>query len=452
MQHAREPVFLLDAERRLAYVNPAWEELTGYAADAVLGLDCRPCGPSRVGETAGLGDSFGPPSEVLAGQPAGGPILIVHAQGERRWRRVEFWPYHDGKGTLLFVFGLVREREAPAHAPDAASQRLRTELLEIRDRLLARHGFDTLIGRGAGHRRLLDQVRAAAATTVPVLVVGEPGTGKRLVARTIHQQGPHPQALFLSFDCAALPPEDLQRELFGIVGGEQTPRTALPQGSTVLLRDVLDLPRDLQNGLTSTLGAGVRLLATTTGDPERARRDDRLCLDLYYALTTLVIHLAPLRDRLDELPLLVQHLMERANQRGERRRSGFSPEAMDALIGYDWPGNLRELARVIDAAQVRGTADLIQVDDLPAAIRGHLGSSYNPPPMPPAVVPLDDLLTQVERRVIEQALQRARHNKSRAAELLDISRPRLYRRIKELNIPDEPEPADDVPTPLAPRP
>ena len=100
---------------------------------------------------------------------------------------------------------------------------------------------------------------------------------------------------------------------------------------------------------------------------------------------------------------------------------------------------------------MRGAADVIQLDDLPAAIRGHLGSAYNPPPMPPAVLPLDDLLTQVERRLIERALQRARQNKSRAAELLEISRPRLYRRIKELNIPDEPEPADDAPD-LTPRP
>ena len=225
---------------------------------------------------------------------------------------------------------LVRRHEAPPHAPDADSQRLRTELIGLRDRLLERHGFDTLIGRGPGHLRLLNQVRAAAATTVPVLVVGEPGTGKRLVARTIHQQGSHSQALLLSFDCAALPPEDLERDLFGLDAGRGASGMALPGGSTVLLRDVLELPRDLQGRLASALDCGVRLLATTTGEPERARLDDRLRPDLYFALTTLVVRLAPLRDRLDELPLLAQHLLERANLRGPRRRSGFSPEAMDA--------------------------------------------------------------------------------------------------------------------------
>jgi PAS domain S-box-containing protein len=445
LQHAREPVFVLNAERRLVYVNRAWEELTGYAAETVLGTDCRPMSPAKVGDPAGLGASFSPPLEALAGRPAGVPTLIVHAQGERRWRRVEFWPYHDVQGALLCLLGLVRERGESPHTLDAESQRLHTDLMEVRERLLARTGFDTLIGRGPGHQRLLDQVRAAATTHVPVLVVGGPGTGKRLVARTIHQQGPHPQSLLLAFDCAALPPEDLERDLFGIDGSRDAPRLALPEGSTLLLRDVLDLPRDMQGRLVSALGPAVRLLATTSGDPERARLDDRLRPDFYYALTTLVVRLAPLRDRLDELPLLAQHLLERANLRGERWRSGYSPEALDALIGYDWPGNVHELARVVDATHGRGTDDVIQIDDLPAAIRGHLGSAYTPPPMPPTIMPLDDLLTQVERRLIEQALQRAGQNKSRAAELLDISRPRLYRRIKELNIPDVPEPADDAP-------
>ncbi len=113
------------------------------------------------------------------------------------------------------------------------------------------------------------------------------------------------------------------------------------------------------------------------------------------------------------------------------------------LAAYDWPGNIRELMRVIEAAHALAADDLIRAEDLPAAIRGHLGAAYTPPPMPPAIHPLDQTLTQVERRLIEQALQLARRNKSRAAELLDISRPRLYRRMKELNIPDEPSAEDD---------
>jgi PAS domain S-box-containing protein len=440
-QQAREPVFVLDDQRRLVYVNAAWEELTGHPAAAVMGLECLPHGPARDGDLAGMGGSFSPPPEALAGRPCGGPSLIIHADGERRWRRLEFWPLHDGRGGLAGLLGFVRAPDEPAHASDSVAQRLRAELAEIRDRLRHEPGLDTLMGTGAEHRRLLDQVRAAAATYVPVLILGEPGTGKRTVARTIHGRGPRAQGSFLPYDCAALPPEVLERELFGFSLGRGDRRLAVPEGSTLLLVDILDLPRDLQGRLAEApLGAGwTRLLATATLDPETARDQDRLRPDLYYVLTTFVIRLTPLRQRLEDLPLLAQHLLERANLRKEHQLSGIAPEAMGVLAAYDWPGNLRELARVIEEAHGRAQGDVLGTSDLPASIRGNLGSAYTPPPMPPPLTPLDDLLTQLERRLIEGALARARQNKSRAAELLDISRPRLYRRIKELNIPDVPE-------------
>jgi transcriptional regulator with AAA-type ATPase domain len=441
-QQAREAVLVLNAERRFIYVNRAWEELTGHLASAVLGLVCNPHGPSVPDELDGLGGSFCPPPEALAGQPSGAPTLIVRASGERLWRRVEFWPFHDERDQLLCLLGLVRDADDPTRVPDSEASRPRVALMEIRERLRRRYGFENLIGRGPSHRRLLDQITASAATSVPVLIVGEPGTGKRLVTRIIHQQGPRSGSLLLPIDCAALPPEVIERELFEECGEASAHRLRLPEGSSLLLSDILELTRDLQARLAGVIDDRVRLLATTAGDPEQALQSGRLRPDLYYALTTLVIRLSPLRERLDDLPLLGQHLLERANARGERQRLGFSPEALDVLAGYDWPGNLRELERVIDAAHAQGDGDLVQANDLPAAIRGHLGSAYTPPPMPPPVTPLDELLTQLERRLIEQALLKARQNKSRAAELLEISRPRLYRRIKELNIPDEPETAD----------
>ena len=161
-----------------------------------------------------------------------------------------------------------------------------------------------------------------------------------------------------------------------------------------------------------------------------------------------MIRLQPLRERRDELPALAQHLLERANQRGGKQKSGFSPRTISALMAYEWPGNLRELARVIDHAHTQsdGGEPLVALDDLPASIRGHLGGGFPPPTQPRPIKPLDELLTEVERRLIETALRQARGNKSRAAEVLGISRPRLYRRIKELNLPDD-DLADDTPPP-----
>ena len=261
LRQVREPAFWLTADLKLIWVNRAWEDLTGHPAASVAGLICRAHGPTRGGDLPGLGGSFYPPPEAIAGRPAGARTLIVHASGERRWRRVEYWPFHHEGGRLFALLGLVRPLDDLPMAPDADSQRLRAELLEVRDRLLGRYGLDSLIGRGPAHRRLLDQVVAASASTVPVLVVGEPGTGRRLVARAIHQLGGTRHGPFVPLDCAALPTEVLERELFGLGldhgDFSSSPRLGLPDGSTLLIGDILDLPRDLQGRLASALDSRV---------------------------------------------------------------------------------------------------------------------------------------------------------------------------------------------------
>lgn len=449
-QRSREPLFWLDAKLTLAWVNQAWEELTGYPSELVLGTSCASYAATRAGDVNDLAASFRPPPESLAGQPSGTPALIYRADGERLWRRLAFWPFSDEAGALIGVLGAVRLIDEPSDVPDSEQGRLHAELLTLRRRMIERHGLDGLIGSGPSHRRLLEQVRLASDSNVPVLIVGEPGTGKRHVARAIHHQGPNGQRPFLAFDCEAMPSEILERELFGPnededLDARRRPRLSLGDGSTLLIVGPSHLPRDLQARLVEALDARVRLLATTTGEPESALADERLRPDLYYAMTSLVVRLRPLRDRLDELPALAQHFLERMNERGGPQRGGFTPVAIDALTAHDWPGNLSELARVVEHAHARATGILIAAEDLPATIRGHLGGAYNPPATPVAIKPLDQLLTEVERRAIETAMRQSRSNKSRAAEILGISRPRLYRRIKELNLPDEDEPNDDHP-------
>jgi PAS domain S-box-containing protein len=460
-QQASEPIFWLDPALKLAWVNRAWEQLTGYPAQRVVGLTCQDHAPTLAEDLADLAASFRPPPESLAGQPAGTPTLILHAGGERIWRRLEFWPFRDENQALIGLLGQVRPVDCQPSAPDTQVNQIHVELLETRRRLQERYGFDSLIGFGPSHRRLLDQVRLAAASKLPALIVGEAGTGKQQVARTIHQQGSDRHWPFVPFDCEALPAEILERELFGVTKqytgqadvantarGSAKPRLSLGDGSTLLVREIVKLPRDLQARLVASLDSPVRLLATTTVDPEIAHKGEQLRTELYFALTTLVLRLLPLRERRDELPVLAQHLLERANQRGGHQRSGFSPQAISALMTYDWPGNVRELARVIDQAHAhpQGEGPLVAIEDLPASIRGNLGAGFPPPTHAASIKPLDELLTEVERRLIETALRQARSNKSRAAEMLGISRPRLYRRIKELNLPDDAESPDDIET------
>jgi DNA-binding NtrC family response regulator len=386
--------------------------------------------------------------------------LIFHASGGRMWRRVEFVPFRDQHEDLIGLLGVVRRPGDPPGLPDTEANSLHVQLLAVRRKLQDGAGFDTLLGLGPAHRRLLEQVRLAAGTSAPVLIVGAPGTGKRLVARAIHQTSAGRNQPLIPFDSEALPPEILERELFAALKDsdpqtldtshafpERRPRLSLGEGSTLLIREIFMLPRDLQARLAVSLDSSIRLIGTSVLDPEIALSTERIRPDLYYALTTLVIRLRPLHDRLHELPLLAQHLLERANQRGGIQRTGFSPEALSALLEYDWPGNLTELARVIDHAHALGCGDRssLTIDDLPTSIRGNLGAAYLPPPLHQTLKPLDQLLIEVEQQSIDSALRQARGNKSRAAELLGISRPRLYRRIKELNLPDEADAPDEPP-------
>ena len=441
-RQAREPVFLLDPQGRFAFVNASWEALTGRSAESVIGSPVHPDQGTIDPRSEALAAGFCPPPEAMAGRPSGGVSLIQGPAGERLRRRVEYWPYHDNQGGLLGLLGLVRQADCPPLAAESESLRARGEMADLREELRARFGFDDLIGRGPRHDRLLGQVRDAGAAAASVLIVGEPGTGRSLVALLVHRGGPRSEAPLISLDVAALSPEILGRELLA-----NAPAADRPPPSAIVVEEALGMPRDLQAGVAEAIRSGsLRVLATTADDPEMALREDRLRDDYYFALTGLVIRLAPIRERLDELPMLAAHFLEKANRRGTRRRSGFEPEALDAMRRYDWPGNLAELRRVVESAHDRGPGDAIAADDLPAAIRGELASAYPPPPMPSPITPLDRWLTQLERRLIEQALHRARQNKSRAAEILAISRPRLYRRIKELEIPDEPEAPDPAPS------
>src|SRR5580704_14658207 len=211
-QQASEPIFWLDPALKLSWVNRAWEQLTGYPAESVVGLTCQDHAPTHAGDLADLAASFHPPPESLQGQPSGTPTLIFHAGGERIWRRLEFWPFRDEHQTLIGLLGQVRPVDCQLSVPDTQVNPIHVELLETRRRLQNQYGFDSLIGFGPSHRRLLDQVRLAVASKTPVLIVGEAGTGKQQVARTIHQHGPGRHWPLVAFDCESLPAEILERE------------------------------------------------------------------------------------------------------------------------------------------------------------------------------------------------------------------------------------------------
>jgi DNA-binding NtrC family response regulator len=273
--------------------------------------------------------------------------------------------------------------------------------------------------------RLARQVRLALQVPEPVLLVGERGAGKQTVARVIHHQGRDAESAFAGLDCERLPADALAALLAGAP-------PALAGVGTVYLRQVCGLPRELQALLCQRLASGgdrPRVIAGLTAPAEELVHEGRLLRELAGLLSPLTLDVPPLRQRLDDLP----HLIERMLPRLQGGPVALSPAAHEVLRGHAWPGNLAELFAVLADSRPRATQARIDAGDLPASLRlgDRLGREA---PRPPAQAPLPELLEQVERRLIEVALRRARGNRSKAADALGIYRSLLVRRMKALGL------------------
>jgi transcriptional regulator with GAF, ATPase, and Fis domain len=328
--------------------------------------------------------------------------------------------------------GLVSELVASTLARHRAETELCTVLAEnewLRARLEAEnrylqaevgqeHDVEDIVGRSAALRAVLHKLDQVAATDVPVLLLGETGTGKELVARAIHARNGRGARPLIAVNCAALPPPRVESELFGhekgaFTGASQARagRFELADGSTLFLDEIADLEpalqakllRVLQDGEVQGLGGtrvqkvDVRIVAATNRDLEPAMREGRFRPDLYYRLSVFPITLPPLRERRGDIPLLVWHFIQ-SRQRALGRSITEVPKAvMEALAGYDWPGNVRELQNVIDRAMILSSGPLLRVDEALGLAR----AADRHPPAPPAAGTLEE----AERAHILQILE-----------------------------------------------
>jgi DNA-binding NtrC family response regulator len=344
-----------------------------------------------------------------------------------RWWDVEFFPFLDKKGLLRLLGKIVPVASEAAFAATSVPEKVIDMCLGLRQRYAMEH----LSSNVPAGQRVLEQVRLACQTTTPVFVTGEPGSGKHWVARTIHHQGPSRCGAFVRLDCARLPVPMLAAALFGTEG----PVLPVRQG-TQFLQEPQCLPHDLQARLIETLGEaeGVRTVVACSADPATEIRTGRLYEELFYALSPLVITVPPLRERIADLPRLVERMLVRVQEGEPARVVGLTPQAWEAFRLYHWPENLRELYATLQSACRRAPADRLDVDHLPAKIRLTRRLEETPGPQTERALPLDKLLEQVEHRLILLTLQKSMGNRSRAAELLAISRPRLLRRMELLGI------------------
>jgi DNA-binding NtrC family response regulator len=322
---------------------------------------------------------------------------------------------------------------------------LRSHVGALQQQLEAACQFQGMVGKNPLMLEVFSLIRRLAKHFTTVLVTGETGTGKEMVAKALHVLSPRASAPFIPCNCAAIPETLAESELFGHERGAFTGAVATKpgrfeaaKGGTIFLDEVSEMPVTLQPKLLRVLESGeiqrvgsptpirldVRVIATTNRNLRDWVEAGRFRRDLFYRLNVVEISLPPLRDRKDDLPLLCSHFLRLANQRTGKSIQGLSRQAQAALFRHDWPGNVRELARTIEHAALLTQGNFIGLKDLPPALQ-HLsvppgGRAFEGGPL---------TLDEVERAQILQALRIAGNNKVRAAELLSISRRSLYRKL-----------------------
>jgi DNA-binding NtrC family response regulator len=354
------------------------------------------------------------------------------------------------------------------HVLDAAleQRRLRLENAYLREQLEQRYSFAGIIGKSPAMGKLFQLLETVAATNSTILITGETGTGKEVVARAIHHGSPRRNNRFVALNCSAIPETLLEAELFGHVRGAFTGAVGSRAGrveqahkGTLFLDEVGTMSTALQAKLlrvlqereferigdTHTVKVDVRVIAATNSDLRRMVADGQFREDLFYRLNVIPVHLPPLRDRKEDIPLLVQYFLDKIAT-DQAVREGRSPveraapavtvsqEAMRRLMAYQWPGNVRQLENAVERA-VAFSAGRPQLDvgDLPAEIQ-HTQEAALPTPvtLPEEGIDLDAFIADVERELIQRSLERTGGNKGRAARLLNMKRTTLVEKLKRL--------------------
>jgi DNA-binding NtrC family response regulator len=329
-------------------------------------------------------------------------------------------------------------------------QNLEVENLSLKTQLNTRFGMENIIGESSVMREILETVRQVAPTRATILIQGESGTGKELIARAIHQLSPRAHGPLVSVHCAALSPTLLESELFGHEKGAFTGaherrigRFEQAQGGTLFLDEIGEIDASIQVkllrflgertfervGSNRTLTADVRLITATNRNLEEQVRNSRFREDLLYRLRVVEVHLPPLRERPEDVPLLAQRFLREFAAENGKSVAGLTPEAMDLLVRYAWPGNVRELRTAIEHGVVLCRSDQIQARDLPASVR-------QPHPATTAERETRRLLTQdnltvqeAEKQLIIRALKEAGGNRTEAAKKIGVSRRTLHRKL-----------------------
>jgi DNA-binding NtrC family response regulator len=335
-------------------------------------------------------------------------------------------------------------------------RKLIAENTDLKRRLGEQVADTEILSTSPAMQRVMETVARVADADASVLIVGESGTGKELVANALHERSRRRDGPWVKINCAALPTELIESELFGHTKGSFTGATTEKTGlleeahkGSLLLDEITEMPADLQAKLlrvleervvrrlggTKSVSVDFRLISSTNRHPEVAVKEGRLRQDLYFRINTVAIQIPPLRDRREDIPILVKAFLERYRARHARPVDGIEPEAYRRLLAYSWPGNVRELQHALERAVLVSRTSTITVLDLPDGLQH--GDGEAKPGVAPADVPAGSL-EEIERASIVKALESTRWNKQAAAALLGLRRPTLYSKMRKHGIPQRP--------------
>ena len=436
-----EGLMLVDPDGKIVFVNPAFEQLSGYTKEEVEGQTC---------EILGCDTCFGTRAEGKD------KYCALFKEGKVRRRKCIFQKKDGGQVHVLKNAALIRDKNGKVvggveNLTDLSPIIEKEEVIQrLKKQLNNEDGFHGMLGKATAMKKVFDLIASAAPSEAPVVIYGESGTGKELAAAAIHRLSTRHDGPFIKVNCAALNENLLESELFGHVKGAFTGADRTRVGrfeaankGTIFLDEIGDLPLTTQTKLLRVLqekefervgdnrpiATDVRILAATNKDLNRLMEEKLFRGDLYYRINVIPIYLPPLRTRLDDIPLLADTFIHRMNLKTEKKITGIAKEVLDVFMQYNWPGNIRELINVIEYTFVLCPEGDISVNHLPAQFLGQ-----QPVHVQQVSNTSNKLTTGNERQELIRALQASGGNKSEAARRLGISRVTLWKRIKKFGI------------------
>ena len=421
-------VFTVDKDFRITWFNRAAEKITGVPPDEALGRYCCEVFRAEICES-----DCALRQAIDSGQPVvNRAVYILRPDGQRIPISVSCALLLDKKGKIMGGVETFRDL---------------TLVENLRKEVEQRYTFADIISRSHKMRDIFSILPEVAQSDATVLIQGESGTGKELLARAIHNLSARTDEPLVVVNCGALPDTLLESELFGHKAGAFTDakkdrfgRIARAEGGTLFLDEIGDISPALQVrllrflqertyeplGSSKTIKADVRVVAATNKDLDQEMEENRFRRDLYYRVNVIRLALPPLRERKEDIPLLVQHFVSHMNHLKGKDITGLSQDAMSAFMEHDWPGNIRELQNAIEHAFILCPGGFIE--------RRHLPEQFRNSPILPETLPTGSTLAEIEARVIYESLERNHWKRQATANELGIDKTTLWRKLKQLGL------------------